>query len=166
METQSDGASSNEVPAQDGACQPTGGDAPFRFGEDVQACFAMDDLDEPDQVDVSQDPVPLQTVPAASIPDPLALGVRAQELETWDVAVPSAVPIIPVTSESAKEARQARQIEELKQVEWTPPGDDPQTVEEYGQDGPGGTVIILGVIAAALLVVFLFMALSMITTLT
>lgn len=163
METQPDGASSNEAPAQDGARELAGGDAPVCFGEDVQASFAKDDLDEPDepgQADVRQAAAPLRAVPAASVPDPLGSAARLQQPEPLDAAVPSAVPIVPVTPESAKAARQAHQVEELRQLEWSLPEEDPWMADEDEQGGPGRAVIVLGIIAALLLVAFLFVAVS------
>ena len=163
METRPDGASSNEAPAQDGARELTDGDAPVCFDEDVQVSFSMDDLDEPDepgQADVRQDAASVRAVLVASVPDPLGSTVRAQEPESWDAAVPAAVPIVPVTPENARASRQARQVEELKQVEWTEPEDDLWTVGEDGQDGPSRAVIVLGIVAALLLAAFLFMAVS------
>lgn len=163
METQSDGASSNEAPAQDGTRELTDGDAPVCFGEDVQVSFASDDLDEPDepdQADVRRDAAPVRAVSAAPVPDPLGSAARVQQPEPWDAAVPAATPIVPVTPESAKAARQARQVEELRRLEWTPSEEDPWMADEDEQGGPGRAVIVLGIIAALLLVAFLFMAVS------
>lgn len=162
-ENQPDGSGSAETLARDETNRPV--------SEATLVDHIADDLDEPDGSDASdQVDAPLgaglpRAAPAVSVPDPLVPAGQVLQAEPWGSAAYSAVSVVPVTSESAKAARQARQVEELRQLEWTPPEDDFWALDEDEQDGSGRAVIVLGIIAATLLIVFLALEVSVITTL-